>query len=262
MLMQKCTHLVILQELSSEKIMGAINSSSSLASVSSLCSLLYRYAQMSPAILLSLNDQGEDGIVDLIDGEYVGGSFVDQATVFSDTFTDQHREGTSFGVIAERDNLGIRVIEILTPKGFVVGAENGSGSATLTVCELTILLSEDDVILVTCGSMTVRVQYGPIDILLIDSIVVTASSGATVTVDRISDDQFRIDNSESSSSSISYRKRGHITHIRACESVVISSDQVILAGEEPRKSAMLFYGTVAILILIIAVLAYLLLKRE
>jgi len=153
-------------------------------------------------VIKIVGDPDGDGISDPIDGEFVEGQFVDQSTSFSDNFTDEHLGGTSFGSIIERGGLVVTVRKATNPAGLRLEATDGSGTATVGACNVTLLLTDDDSIVITCGSLTAQVLAGPIEMLLGADIAVTVPSETTAMVTELADGQFTIKNSPESMGTI------------------------------------------------------------
>ena len=143
-------------------------------------------------------DSDGDGISDPVDGEFVGGAFVDESTVPSDNFTDQHLGGTSFGYISKRiAGLVVAVTDGANPEGLRIVATGGPGNARVKSCgnPQPIKLTSGDEILITCSELTVRVLMGPVEIELSEEAIIIVPTGATVTVTELGGEQFEIENS-------------------------------------------------------------------
>ena len=140
-------------------------------------------------------DSDGDGIKDGVDGLFVNASFVDQSAVFSNNFTDQHLGGTSFGSIVSIDDLLVSVEDATNPDGLLLeAAGGGSGTAAFDACNLPVLLTDGDSVVVTCGSLTVEVLVGPVEVPVSDQVSVTVPSGGTAKVTETEDGQFIIEN--------------------------------------------------------------------
>jgi hypothetical protein len=141
-------------------------------------------------------DADGDGIRDLVDGRFVSGAFVDESSVYSENFTDQHLAGASYGYIVSRSGLTVTVTEEANPKGLRVAAIGGIGNARVRACgnPRAIRLSSGDEMVITCGSLSVRVLVGPIEIELSGDAMVSVPTGATVTVRELGDEQVEIEN--------------------------------------------------------------------
>ena len=142
-------------------------------------------------------DADGDGIKDLVDGEFVSGAFVDESSVYSDNFTDEHLGGTSFGFIVSRTNVTVTVVEEANPQGLRVAAIGGTGNARVRSCDnpKAIKLTSGDEIVITCSALTVRVLVGPVEIELSEEAIIIVPTGATVTVTELGGEQFEIKNS-------------------------------------------------------------------
>jgi hypothetical protein len=117
-------------------------------------------------------DDDNDGIDDGIDGP--GQSFT-----FSDDFTD----GISFGTIASRADLAVRVRDEAAPDGVRVKASGTGGPATVNIWSLAnLLLSAGNETVVTCGNATVQTVSGPVTMQIGSFLRGTLPTGTTVTV--------------------------------------------------------------------------------
>ena len=112
-----------------------------------------RSIQASPA------DEDGDGIQDAIDGQFVNEALTDETELFSQSFTDQHLGGVTFGTIDERSRLVIEVSDLNAPtKGVLLRASGGGeGTARLTACGQKLRLTAGDAATVTCGPLTLDV---------------------------------------------------------------------------------------------------------
>ncbi len=135
-------------------------------------------------------------------------------------FTDQALGGMSFGAILNRDGLLVTVVDAAPDTGLQIDAMEiraGPGPARITACNLeppaTMILTDSDSILVTCGSLTTRVLAGAIEIVL-GAIVVTALSGSTVIVkEAVADDELEITNAQGSTAPIVVEFQGETTEL-------------------------------------------------
>jgi hypothetical protein len=182
-------------------------------------------------------DGDYDGISDTVDGEFVAGLFVDQSTLWSGDFTDQHLGGTSFGYVAKRvDGLVVAVTEATNPDGFRVMAFGGPGNAQLKACGVTkpINLTNGDEIVITCSSLTVGVLVGPVEMELSEEAIVTVPSGATVTVTELTGEQFEIENSSPEGlPPVLIAIKDDVTELAPGESVVVFLSIPVLIDIKP-----------------------------
>jgi hypothetical protein len=148
-------------------------------------------------------DNDGDGILDIVDGEVVGGAFVDQSTVTSTKATDQGRGGTSFLTVKSTGGLALEINDAVNPTdGLQVNAISGTGKASLEVCGLKgnqgrMQLTSGGSVIVTCGSATVQVLTDDVEILLgadDESIVITLPNAVTATVKDTGADEFEVEN--------------------------------------------------------------------
>ena len=116
-------------------------------------------------------DDDNDGIDDGIDGP--GQSF---------TFSDDFNDGTSFGTVASRAGLSVRVRDE-TAAGVRIKSSGTGGPATVNVCGLAdLLLNAGNETVVTCGSATVQTVSGPVTMQIGPFLRGTLPTGTTVTV--------------------------------------------------------------------------------
>ena len=149
-------------------------------------------------------DTDEDGIQNEVDGQLIGGAFVDQRVEESKRFTDQHRGGVTFGSITGRSGIDIRVRDLNDPAvGMLIWATGeGDAVASVNVCDTALLISIGDVVKVTCGSLTIDVVDGLIEIPLTsestaklpkDSVAkVTPISAGSATIENLPESKVEI----------------------------------------------------------------------
>jgi hypothetical protein len=142
-----------------------------------------------------------DGIQDSIDGQFSGG-FVDQSSLVSNHFTNQHLGGNAFGIILDRADLDVVVVASSDPlKGLLLGAADGSGAASISACALPtvqIQLTERDTKILDCSSLISSVLDGTVEFLLGDDSVVTAPAGAKLTIREPFAGQYSVETSSES----------------------------------------------------------------
>lgn len=168
-------------------------------------------------------DTDGDGITNPVDGEFVNGALVDQSTVSSDSFTDQHLGGTSFGSIVDRGSLVVTVREAMpNPFGFLLRATGGApGTATVNACGFDVFLTDGDATVITCSSLTAWVLEGEIKIPLAVNVHVSVPAGATVKITEVTTGQFQVENS-GRAGTIVVEFQGQVTELGPGESVSVS----------------------------------------
>ncbi|MGD2061900.1 MAG: hypothetical protein PVF87_13595, partial [Acidimicrobiia bacterium] len=101
------------------------------------------------------------------------------------TFDD---EAGTYGTLTDRSDLDLAVTGPIGPSGVQITAGGGgTGTALVTSCDddyVTNLTDGDDVV-ITCGSITVQVVSGPVEVTLGSGVTVAASTGATVEIDEV-----------------------------------------------------------------------------
>ena len=96
------------------------------------------------------DDADGDGIEDMVDGRFIGGTLADDSLAFSSGFTDEHLGGTSSGTVDDRGGLVVIVRDAPDPLGFLLGASGGAGAAAITACGNVMQLVDGDFVTVTC----------------------------------------------------------------------------------------------------------------
>jgi hypothetical protein len=145
-------------------------------------------------------DPDGDGIMDSVDGYMDTGVFVDESLTYSDNFTDENIDGTSFGNIKSRSGHIVEVDDVPSPDGLLISASGGTGAAQIRACDLSppdgrVLLTDGDSIIVTCGSLDMEVLYGPVELLLDeDNVEVVAGVGAIIQINESDDGQVQVEN--------------------------------------------------------------------
>ena len=109
-----------------------------------------------------------DGIQNEVDGRFIDGEFEDESGTPSARFTDEHRGGTTSGTVSEGAGLDINVKDLNDPTlGVLIWATGaGEGTATVALCGIVLRLTIGDIVKVTCGSLTVEVVDGPVEVAL------------------------------------------------------------------------------------------------
>ena len=114
-------------------------------------------------------DEDEDGICDDIDTE-------------PDSFSNHFSDGTTAGYIMERGDQILIITDAIDPDGVSIRADTAGGTtpAKVKVCGVvTLSLGAGDEVVVTCGSVTIKVISGTADITLVgDDREATAILGA------------------------------------------------------------------------------------
>ena len=136
-------------------------------------------------------DTDKDGIANRVDGQFIAG-FIDESGVSSSNFTDQDQGGTTFGSIFDPADLVMTIVDAADPtKGVLVAASGGgigiaqvdAGPGLVCTPAASINLTDGDEFVMTCSSLTVEAQAGPVEILLENNVVVTVPTDAEARVD-------------------------------------------------------------------------------
>ena len=127
------------------------------------------------------NDLDNDGIPDATDpdddGDGISDTIDTMPTVYSPSFSDLISGGTTFGHIENRGGKAVTIIDEPDPAGVRVSAVGGGAPATVSSCgfEGTISFDSGDMAVITCGSVTIQVLSGSVDIsYMMSGITVTA----------------------------------------------------------------------------------------
>ena len=135
------------------------------------------------AFVASISDTDGDGIDDEVDT---------LPNTFSNDFSDVSLGGTSSGTIVIKGDQTLTITEESNPDGVRISANISGGllSATVDACGglSVIILTPGDNIVVTCGSATIDVTNGPIEITFISSqgiqATTTLTTGNSITFDQ------------------------------------------------------------------------------
>jgi hypothetical protein len=123
-----------------------------------------------------------------------------QSFTFSNDFTD----GTSFGTIASRAGLDVRVRDEAAPAGVRIKPSGTGGPSTVNICSLAnLFLSAGNEAVVTCGSATVQTVSGPVTMQIGSFLGGTLPTSTTVTAEQV-DSAITVCNSASSSKSVAF----------------------------------------------------------
>ena len=141
-------------------------------------------------------DLDGDGIENSVDGRFIDGAFIDESGVVSENFTDQHRDGVTFGFRIPADSLFLSVKDLNDPGGGVLIQVTGQGedTALLTTCGSEVTVSNGDSLKVTCGSATFQVYSGPVEVSLGGDLMVRLPSGARTKVTEAPVNVFEVEN--------------------------------------------------------------------
>ncbi|HLC25079.1 MAG TPA: peroxidase family protein, partial [Nitrosopumilaceae archaeon] len=127
------------------------------------------------------NDLDNDGTPDATDtdddGDGISDTIDTMPTVYSPSFSDVFLGGTTYGHIENRGGKAVTIIDEPDPAGVRVSAVGGGAPATVSSCgfEGTISFDSGDMAVITCGSVTIQVLSGSVDIsYMMSGITVTA----------------------------------------------------------------------------------------
>ena len=145
------------------------------------------------------DDDDNDGIQDPVDGYIDGETFVDQSTIPSMDFTDQHIGGTTWGTILILP-LGpseppLLISDEPDPAGVRIQTFGLVGGDTVELCNIIVELTAGDELKGTCGSLTAEVVQGPVEVILDEQTTVIVSTEAAVTITEGAEGGFTVENS-------------------------------------------------------------------
>ena len=162
-------------------------------------------------------DVDGDGIKDEVDGRFVSGELVDESSIVSDKFTDEHRGGVTFGTVIEGAGININVKDLNDPAfGVLIWATGaGEGTATISACGSDFTLSIGDVVKITCGSLKLDVLKGPVEVPLGGSLVAQVPNDAVVRVTKSSPTSFGIENLPESGAAITVESQDKEIQVEA-----------------------------------------------
>lgn len=126
-------------------------------------------------------DTDGDGVVDAIDSG---------AGQWNDPISGQ---AATTGSIISTGGLSILVEDAADPDGVRITTGPGTGPARVSVCGFaTLTLPANSAVVVTCGSVTVKVESGPVTIDLGGGASVTVPAGATAKVSQVPGGTFSV----------------------------------------------------------------------
>ena len=142
-------------------------------------------------------DADGDGIADDIDTD---------PTTFSDAFDDG---AGNFGTVTNRDGLTVSVTDD-PGDGVIIQVAGGAGTVTVSLCGgFQLNLTAGDGVGISCGSVTVTVTVGPVELPLPDGMsVVSIDSGAIATVSNNGDGTYTVASEPDSSADVTVTTDG------------------------------------------------------
>ena len=142
---------------------------------------------------------GSDLIVDA-DGDGISDDIDVAPGVFSDAFDDG---AGNFGTITDRGGLTVTVTDD-PGDGVIIQVAGGGGTATVSVCGgFQFSLTAGDEVAISCGSVTVTVTVGPVELPLPDGVsLVSIDSGAVATVSDNGDGTYTVVNEPDSTADV------------------------------------------------------------
>ena len=148
---------------------------------------------------------GSDLVVDA-DGDGIADDIDTDPTTFSDSFDDG---AGNFGTVTDRDGLTVTVTDNLGD-GVIIQVAGGAGTATVSVCGgFQLSLTAGDVVGFSCGSVTVTVTVGPVDLLLADGVsLVEIDSGGTATASDNGDGTYTVSSAADSAGDVTVTSGG------------------------------------------------------
>ncbi len=125
------------------------------------------------------------------------GTFIDESSSFSSKFTDTPAGGLTFGTIDNRADLTL-IIGDSEAEGVSISATGGSEEARLSICDFNLKVSSGDYCIATCGSLSLEVISGPMEVYLSATDFVSVPTGVNVKITEIFSGTFSIENQSGS----------------------------------------------------------------
>ena len=116
------------------------------------------------------DDTDADGIIDQVDGD---------PNSYSNAFSD----GTSSGTILNRAGQWVSVWGAFE-NGFYANARGSTGQAHIQACSISVFLDHNGAVKFLCGSLTLEVFAGQVEIGLVDEHYAAVPEGGEVKVER------------------------------------------------------------------------------
>jgi len=167
-------------------------------------------------------DLDKDGILNSIDGYMSGGTFTDESGFASDNFTDIHLGGTTSGNIINRDGLTIQVTDN-DSGGVQITASGGVGTAFISVCGFQATFTDGDSATITCGSLTIHVFTGDVNVQVAGNLSVVVPKGLKAIIKDLGDEQYRIENASDSQVPVTITFNGETTELQPGESATFAT---------------------------------------
>jgi len=146
-----------------------------------------------------LADLDGDGIENDVDGFInESGNFVNENGFVSNNFTDQHRGGVTFGSVTQAAGLFIYISDLNDPNGgvLILVTGTGTGTAILSTCidKVEESLTNGDSLKLTCGSTTIQVYSGPVEVALVNNFQAVLPADTTTKITKVLPNVFEVEN--------------------------------------------------------------------
>lgn len=148
-------------------------------------------------------DDDNDGIATPIDGYMDSSSFVDETASFSNNFTDIPAGGVTSGSVVDRADLMLSIGDSEVD-GVAISATGGTGEALVSLCDFDLKLTSGDSFVATCGSLTLDVVSGPLEVFLNATDYVAVPAGVTGQITETSKGTFTVENQSGSEPIVVY----------------------------------------------------------
>ena len=146
------------------------------------------------AVAIAPEDRDGDGIIDQVDGSVdAGNNLIPESAAFSSDFTDEHLGGSSSGSITDRANQKVTVWDAFG-NGLFANARGGTEMAKILACGQEVFLDQTDAVKFLCGSLTLEVLQGQVEIGLGPGTFASVPAGGTVKVSEASPGEFLVQN--------------------------------------------------------------------
>jgi YVTN family beta-propeller protein len=164
---------------------------------------------MSPAGPV-FSDADDDGVADSIDSG-------------NGTFSD----GTTSGTVVDAHGLQVRIEDVPNPSGVKIRIGPGSGQATFSLCAsgYELQIAPESEVVVTCGSITVKVIAGVAHVRLSgDLAFVVVPSTTTVTIVNNSDGTYLVTNAADSATPV-------VVTVDGVDTTILPGQQFLVRGD-------------------------------
>ncbi len=138
-------------------------------------------------------DDDDDGIASPVDGYMDNDTFIDESILFSANFTDAPYGGVTSGSMDDRADLIFSIGDSETG-GVSISATGGTGEAAISLCGFNLTVTNGDYCIATCGSLTLDVAAGPVEVNLDASDYVSIPTSVGAKIIEVSHGMYSVEN--------------------------------------------------------------------